>query len=109
MGLDMYLSGTDEKGRTVELGYWRKHPNLHGYIVNKFAGGADECQDIPLTVENLVDILRATVEGDLPETQGFFFGVSSPDKDEETKAIIPQAIVWLNENNKRHVTYYASW
>lgn len=58
MGLDMYLSGRKylrygndqiEDGFRVEekivrLGYWRKHPNLHGYIVKTFADDVDECQ-----------------------------------------------------------------
>jgi hypothetical protein len=56
MGLDMYLTGEkflmtrnlEEDGfrlrsKTLELGYWRKHPNLHGYIVQTFADGTDEC------------------------------------------------------------------
>ena len=61
MGLDMYLTGEkfvmatglQEDGfplrsKTLELGYWRKHPNLHGYIVQTFVGGKDECQEIYL-------------------------------------------------------------
>ena len=53
MGLDMYLEGTKlwtsakdssekEDGfllrkKILKLAYWRKHPDLHGYIVKTFA------------------------------------------------------------------------
>jgi len=59
MGLDMFLHGEkyfwghngkrpkedgfEVKEHILELGYWRKHPNLHGYIVQTFADGKDEC------------------------------------------------------------------
>ena len=64
MGLDMYLKGrkwvdtyahqrTKVDGYTVtnvqlEIGYWRKHPDLHGYIIKHFAGGFDDCNPIEL-------------------------------------------------------------
>ena len=35
MGLDMYAYVADKAGREVdsrELAYWRKHPNLHGWM-----------------------------------------------------------------------------
>lgn len=40
-----------------EIGYWRKFNALHNYIVDNFADGVDECQEIPLTKENVVQIL----------------------------------------------------
>ena len=65
MGLDMYLTGEkyffayppeeariphedgfEVRSQILRLGYWRKHPNLHGYIVNNFADGEDNCQSI---------------------------------------------------------------
>ena len=54
MGLDMYLQGEafythghpNRKATPLEiektiyrLAYWRKHPNLHGFIVKTFADG----------------------------------------------------------------------
>jgi hypothetical protein len=36
-----YPTGGD---RDREVGYWRKHPDLHGYIVETFADGVDACQ-----------------------------------------------------------------
>ena len=71
MGLDMYLTGekyllTDHenpdnnrtedgfplKGKLLRLGYWRKHPNLHGFIVNTFADGEDTCHQISLDADD---------------------------------------------------------
>jgi hypothetical protein len=115
MGLDMYLYGVDE-GEDEELGYWRKpcaswrkHPDLHGYFVNEFADGLDECQRIPLTVDNLKAALNATVEGTLPFTAGFFFGTCQPEDRAETIEILQRAIKWLSEGSGRTVYYRASW
>lgn len=111
MGLDMYLEGrtfnwkTDDnierrdgfrvKGVTLELGYWRKHPDLHGYIVQKFAGGEDKCQQIPLNEDALRDILQAVKDRRLPHTEGFFFGQSQPEDRQRTIKILEAAIKWL--------------
>src|ERR1700688_2817772 len=101
MGLDMYLTGEkffmttsldlQEEGfrlrsRTLELGYWRKHPNLHGYIVQSFAGREDECQTIDLS-DHIRTIIAAVKTRDLPDTTGFFFGVRDP-SDERMKTDI---------------------
>ena len=79
MGLDMYLTGEkfvmglklEEDGfrlgsKTLELGYWRKHPNLHGYIVQTFAGGKDECQNIYLGVAHIRTIIAAVTGRSAP-------------------------------------------
>ena len=34
--------GHDIKRSVIDLGYWRKHPDLHGYIVEKYADGMVE-------------------------------------------------------------------
>ena len=61
----------------------RKHPDLHGYIVEKYADGRDECQEIELSVNDLEDIVRAIELDKLPHTEGFFFG--TPEWHEEDK------------------------
>lgn len=136
MGLDMYLRGErfyryeknpkDAKGRPIveeiiDLGYWRKHLNLHGYIVLTFAENVDECQKIPLDREGLLNIKQAINEENLPETRGFFFGSSPKPGDEyfdETKTrdlqIIEGAIAFLDEADTddatyRSVYYQSSW
>ncbi|MGH9344372.1 MAG: phosphoglycerate kinase [Terriglobia bacterium] len=130
MGLDMYLTGEKfvmdsrlnlkEDGfrlrsKTIELGYWRKHPNLHGYIVQTFAGGEDQCQNIDLGVPDRIRSIIAAIEArTLPDTTGFFFGVSdtSPERVAEDIAIFRKALAWLETEEAgvfRSVIYRASW
>jgi hypothetical protein len=133
MGLDMYLNGnkfmwTDWKepdnNRTedgckiknidIELGYWRKHPNLHGYIVTTFAGGHDNCEKIHLDASQMRQIIAAVKDRNLPHTEGFFFGKSYGTQEEaaEDIAIFEKAIVWVEtkeQNVSREVIYQASW
>ena len=72
-----------------ELAYWRKHPNLQGWMerlwVEKNPGADGETGDmfnnieLELTWEDL-DRLEADVKsGNLPKTKGFFFGDNSDD------------------------------
>lgn len=131
MGLDMYLLGekfywTDlendennlkEDGFRVEskelrLGYWRKHPNLHGYIVQAFTDGVDNCQRIELSIDDLNQILNAVKNQNLPETTGFFFGQSDSADEQDTLLQLEKAIEWAKAkepNVSRSVVYQASW
>ena len=84
MGLDMTLRGHhyntaykddvprpklddkyDIESMNVDLGYWRKHADLHGYIVNTFAKGVDECQKKELSEDDLDKIIMAIREDKL--------------------------------------------
>lgn len=128
MGLDMNLYGVKhyygnnqpkEDGfpvskKELELGYWRKHPNLHGFIVNEFANSVDECQDIPLELEHLKVTVKAIKEKTLPATDGPFFGHSDGSEDANSIKIFNQAIDWLKKDDpksdeSRTVYYRASW
>lgn len=133
MGLDMYLQGhlyrsTDQKTLEdfpikeiiVELGYWRKHANLHGAIVQTFADDVDECQNIELSrsdIEKLIEMVKAN---DLPHTEGFFFGQSAKPGDqwfdeEQTETIkqLENGLKWYDNKTEnsgyRWVSYRASW
>lgn len=117
MGLDMYLvekiysvdDHADEGHveRYEVLAYWRKHPDLHGYIVQEFAGGIDECQEIPLTKENIQQIIKAVKEDKLPYTTGFFFGVSDSADEQETIEKLNTALKKVEAGAT--VYYQASW
>ena len=128
MGLDMYLNGERyfmdrpprEAGKPIvkaeiyELGYWRKHPNLHGYIVQTFADGIDECQEIPIDEERLLQLMDAVRAKELPHTTGFFFGVSDGTEEEikQDIEILESALEWLRVKEEgiwRTVSYRASW
>jgi len=62
-----------------EIAYWRKHPNLHGWMeqlaqdkglsYDSFNG-----VEMELTYEDLDELERAVTHKQLPETAGFFFG-----------------------------------
>lgn len=116
MGLDSYLEGRKflwqdyehperdpmEDGfriteRILSLGYWRKHPNLHGYIVQEFADGEDKCQDIELSADDLRKIIKAIKDSKLPHTEGFFFGQSDdgPKQRKHDMAIFEAALKWV--------------
>ena len=79
-----------------DLAYWRKHPNLQGWMeqlwIAKGSPGADTQSpyqqesvmfngvQLELTWEDIEQLERAVKEGRLPQTQGFFFGDPSDDR-----------------------------
>lgn len=126
MGLDMTLRGRKvsnkrtEDGFNVlhvdlELAYWRKHADLHGHIVETFAGGDDECQEIELSTDDLDTLIAAIKEGDLPETNGFFFrydGYDPKDFVEDDIKKLEAARNWVTaevDGEFRYLVYQASW
>jgi len=62
-----------------ELAYWRKHPNLHGWMERLAEQKNIEYDsfngvELELTYEDLDELERAVTHKQLPATQGFFFG-----------------------------------
>ncbi len=65
--------------KPVELAYWRKHPSLHGWMeqlaerknleYSSFNG-----VELELTWEDIDGLEQAIRHGQLPFTEGFFFG-----------------------------------
>lgn len=119
MGLDMYLTGRkvlfskfmetpivedDFPVVTieVELGYWRKHPDLHGYIVAQFANGEDNQKPIELNADDITNIIEAIRNLKLPKTEGFFFGASNTSEEQQAKDIkvFQKALEWLKSGGK---------
>ena len=116
MGLDMYAYVASRKGqqseyyetaefdKTVnefvsttvtkpyEIAYWRKHPNLHGWMEklwlrkngypsntdDQFIEGKEPPSfngiELELTWDDLDELESAIRHGQLPDTEGFFFG-----------------------------------
>lgn len=110
-----------------EVAYWRKFNALHNYIVEKHAGGTDECQDIyigltdlEVIVETLKEVLKSkpTPEGEvdndapdpediLPTSPGFFFGSTDYDEYyyqdvEDTIDVLQPLIDEVNRANEEH-------
>jgi hypothetical protein len=121
MGLDMFAYAVDPKGlgnkqTDVELPeekneffYWRKHPNLHGWMhdLYKRKGGAMpdfNCDNVRLDLDDLDELERDMHS--LPETEGFFFGQSTPEDTERDKEFIAKARELIAEGM---AVFYTSW
>lgn len=66
----------------IELAYWRKHPNLQGWMEQLYRSkGGDErdfnCVDVVLTAADLDKLEMDINTYSLPATTGFFFGSDS--------------------------------
>ena len=94
-----------------ELAYWRKHPNLQGWMENlwreKGNDGEFNCVDLELTLGDL-EALEASIDGaDLPKTVGFFFGEDSDDHYlEQDREFIREARSAIKQGYK---VIYSSW
>lgn len=64
-----------------EIAYWRKHPNLQGWMrrlwESKGNSGDFNGDELELTWKDLEELERAVTHGQLPGTSGFFFGENS--------------------------------
>jgi len=112
MGLDMYAYSANKAGaqseywengnynvktgefvstctKPKELAYWRKHPNLHGWMERLWEEqgrpGAESPTEtfngieVELTWDDIVQLEFDIQEDNLPGTTGFFFGDDSDD------------------------------
>jgi hypothetical protein len=102
MGLDMYAYVAAKKGqmnehyagydydkdfspvaKPRELAYWRKHPNLHGWMhrlwESKGNSGDFNGDELELTWEDLEKLEEDLKRKALPGTTGFFFGDPADD------------------------------
>ena len=111
MGLDMYAYVASKRGqynefyenaefdgttndfesdtvtKPYEIAYWRKHPNLHGWMEQLWVSKGRPRQsvgwpifngiELELTWDDLDNLERAIRTGKLPDTEGFFFGKPS--------------------------------
>jgi hypothetical protein len=74
--------------RPREIAYWRKHPNLHGWMaelwmVRETGGEGDTDKfnsvELELTADDLDDLEAVIKARELPSTSGFFFGNDADD------------------------------
>lgn len=122
MGLDMYAYSTKAKPTTEvdfstknfeldDLHYWRKHPNLHGWMQNLYdmKGGTSDSFNgdcVVLDSEDLDNLEQDIKDGNLPDTSGFFFGNSSGDEDNDDLEFVEKAREAINGGK---TVYYTSW
>lgn len=123
MGLDMYAFSTKAKPSSEvdfstknfeqeELHYWRKHPNLHGWMQSLYESkGGDPNSNfngdcVVLDNEDLDNLEEDIKNGNLPDTSGFFFGNTQGDEDEDDLEFVRKAREAI-KNGK--TVYYTSW
>ena len=95
----------------MELAYWRKHPNLQGFMealyYDKGGEGEFNCVDVELTLEDLDALEESLDNQELPETQGFFFGEDSSEHyAEQDRDFIVAARAAID---KGYTVVYSSW
>ena len=124
MGLDMYAFSTNAKPKTdvdfetknfkpEEVHYWRKHPNLHGWMQNLYNVKGGQGRDfngdcVVLNNFDLDNLEHDLEQGDLPDTTGFFFGNSVSD-DDELKNDLEFVRKARTEIANGKTVYYTSW
>lgn len=121
MGLDMYAYTTGSKlelmtdfempDDAVELHYWRKHPDLHGWmeaLYRRKCGSADSfnCVTLALSAADIDAIEHAVRSSALPDTQGFFFGDSDGTERDDDLAFISDAREAIQAGL---AVFYSSW
>lgn len=110
----------------LQKAYWRKANQIHNYIVQHFADGVDECQEINISGDDIIElrglcerILNLKNNGqerkalnlakkELPTTSGFFFG--SVDYDEWYFEDLESTVEQLKDiDPDKWYIYRASW
>lgn len=120
MGLDMYAYTTREEltdavdfkvNDATELHYWRKHPDLHGWMEKLYfeKGGSAEqfnCVPVALTRDDLDRLESDVKERRLPHTTGFFFGESEASDLDDDLVFIAKAREAISAGMN---VFYDSW
>lgn len=83
-----YFGPTVEQRTEYKIGYWRKANQIHKFFTD-LVGGKDDCRPIPVSLENLEDLLSRCykimenhdwAKELLPTKDGFFFGDTEYDE-----------------------------
>jgi hypothetical protein len=123
MGLDMYAYATKAKLKSEvdftetnlkpeEVHYWRKHPNLHGWMHELYLSkGGDKHSDfngdcVVLTEKDLNELESDIKDGSLPDTSGFFFGQTDGDEVQDDLDFVTKAREAITDGK---TVYYTSW
>lgn len=93
-----------------EIQYWRKHPNLHGWMEELYRSKGGEamfnCEPMVLTLDDLDNLEDAIRSGRLPPTTGFFFGESDGSEQSEDLAFVKAAREYIADG---YAVIYDSW
>jgi hypothetical protein len=95
---------------TAQIAYWRKHPNLHGWMEALYHRKGEtelfNCTQVKLELTDLDELEKAVVCDLLPRTTGFFFGENRPEDKENDLAFILIAREALRSG---YNVFYSSW
>jgi hypothetical protein len=121
MGLDMFAFTTSltptkavdfpDPETCNELHYWRKHPNLHGWMEKLYRskGGQDpdfNMAPVLLELTDLAALEKDVLENRLSVTVGFFFGESQACERDRDLAFIAKARDAIAHGQ---TVYYVAW
>lgn len=130
MGLDMYLYGVKQSfdahdyniggyKESIEIGYWRKANQIHGWFVNYCQDGIDNCATYYISKEDLKTLCSVCenvlleperAEELLPTQSGFFFGPTEYDEYyfQDIKDTI-EICKWALAQDFDYFEYESSW
>jgi len=108
---EVYMSDENNEKTHSEIMYWRKHPNLHGWMEKLYyekEGKEDSfnCAPVELTSEDLDLLEKDILEDRLPHTDGFFFGSSDSAPNPKDLEFVKLAREAIKEGDK---VFYDSW
>ena len=99
-----------EDVKREEIHYWRKHPNVHGFMeeIYREKGGEHSfnCRPVELTQEDINLLAQSILDGELPETSGFFFGQSFGYEEDDDLEFCKKASEAIKEG---YTVFYDSW
>ena len=123
MGLDQFANEVKREYNSetltetivkTEIAYWRKHNALEGYMSNLYCAktgdeGVFNCKTLTLDSDDLDDLELVILRGELPETEGFFFGDCTK-HDEECKEMDLEFITKARKSlDEGYEVEYTSW
>lgn len=122
MGLDMYAYKVAHKETNKDVGpminqsedwYWRKFNHLHGWMKRLYTakGGTDpdfNCVSVRVSLEDLAQLEKEALEGNLLAEKGFFFGSPDyyPEDHESLLSFIAEAREAISDG---YDIYYSAW
>ncbi len=112
-GEELNEATKSDKNAYDEINYWRKHPNLQGWMQKLYEkkGGQNpdfNCSPVALTQEDIDNLAQDILDNNLPQTSGFFFGESIRDTEQEQHDLefCKQASGAIKEG---YTVFYDSW
>lgn len=120
MGLDQYVccfrgrkprkEVNFERKNVEQFWYWRKHPDLEGWMEklyrDKMGEGEFNCKNVWLSRDDIIELRQDIQNDNLPRTRGFLFGESDGSEKEEDLEFCEEAIKKIDSGFQ---LYYTSW